>query len=157
MRQPTENERRRRENLRTLLSVGKWRSATELARALGVTKGTLSQLIGANPLRTISERTAREYEGRLGLPEGVLDMMPVRPSPAPDSPRVAMSQQPEPVLPPDAATQILDDVMRVVAEAGANLPPEKFRAAVMLLYRLTVRAGGVVDSADVSDIMKLAG
>ncbi len=35
----------------------------------------LSQLIGPNPQRNVSERTARTYEERLGLPAGWLDVV----------------------------------------------------------------------------------
>lgn len=44
-----------------------------LARRLGVSQPCISQLIGKNPERNISERTARKIEARLALPIGRLD------------------------------------------------------------------------------------
>lgn len=44
-----------------------------LARRLGVSQACISQLIGKNPKRNISERMARKIEARLALPIGSLD------------------------------------------------------------------------------------
>lgn len=159
MREMTEGERRRLANMRTVLKTGRWQNATELAKALGITKGSLSQLIGSNPQRSISERTAREWERRLGLAEGALDTPPVYPSPPPDVPRIATPPVAPARLTPGnemLATQLLDDVMRAVDSSGVRLPPDKYRAAVSALYRMSVRAGGTVDSGDVSAILTLA-
>ncbi|KAA5926369.1 helix-turn-helix domain-containing protein [Achromobacter xylosoxidans] len=48
-----------------------------LARRLGVGQSYVSQLIGKNPERNISERTARRIERLLQLPVGMLDLTPV--------------------------------------------------------------------------------
>lgn len=48
-----------------------------LARRLGVGQPYISQLIGKNPERNISERTARRIERLLQLPVGMLDLAPV--------------------------------------------------------------------------------
>ena len=62
----------RRGNLRLL--VKEWGGPTSLAKKLGHTNGSyLAQLIGPNPSREISEKVAREIEGKLGLPLGWLD------------------------------------------------------------------------------------
>lgn len=63
----------RRANLR-LLSA-KYDGPSKLAEALKLKHPSyLSQLIGPNPQRNVSERTARAYETRLGLPTGWLDI-----------------------------------------------------------------------------------
>lgn len=50
-----------------------------LARRLGVSQPCISQLIGKNPERNISERTARRIERLLQLPVGMLDPVGVLP------------------------------------------------------------------------------
>lgn len=62
----------RRDSLRGL--VTQWGGPTSLAKKLGHTNGSyLAQLIGPNPSREISEKVARQIEGKLGLPVGWLD------------------------------------------------------------------------------------
>jgi hypothetical protein len=62
----------RRDNLRAL--VKEWGGPTSMAKKLGHTNGSyLAQLIGPNPSREISEKVAREIEGKLALPVGWLD------------------------------------------------------------------------------------
>lgn len=59
-------------NLRRLLDQAG--GAIHLAPTLGYSNPSyLSQLAGPNPTRTISERTARTIEQKLGLPEGCMD------------------------------------------------------------------------------------
>lgn len=63
----------RRGNLRLL--ADKYDGPSKLAEALKLKHPSyLSQLIGPNPQRNVSERTARAYETRLGLPTGWLDI-----------------------------------------------------------------------------------
>ena len=65
----------RRNNLRALVGPGKrFTSQLELASVLNVTEGYLSQLIGATPIRRVTETTARKFEYKLGLRAGVLDL-----------------------------------------------------------------------------------
>lgn len=62
----------RRENLRTI--ARQWGGPTSLSRKLGHSNGSyLAQLIGPHPSRDVSEKVAREIEGKLGLPSGWLD------------------------------------------------------------------------------------
>lgn len=64
--------RTRRENLRRL--AVEWGGPTSLAKKLGHSNGSyLAQLIGPNPSREVSEKTARDIEQRLGLPLGWCD------------------------------------------------------------------------------------
>lgn len=46
-----------------------------LAAKLGWDQAWMSQLIGKNPSRNITERTARKIETKLALPIGCLDLM----------------------------------------------------------------------------------
>jgi hypothetical protein len=58
-----------------------------LSKKLGYTNASyLVQMTGPNPMRPVSERTARRYERQLGLPEGWLDQAPTEPVVAPESP-----------------------------------------------------------------------
>lgn len=62
----------RRFNLRHL--VAKHGGQTELSKELGyVTSTYLTQMVGPSPIRGISEKNAREFEVKLGLPEFTLD------------------------------------------------------------------------------------
>jgi hypothetical protein len=62
----------RRCNLRHLIS--KFGGQTELSKELGYATSTyLTQMVGPSPIRGISEKNAREFEQKLGLPEHSLD------------------------------------------------------------------------------------
>lgn len=62
----------RRENLRRLADQ---HGATVIAKALGYSSvAFLSQMIGPNPSRTVTERTVRAVERAMGLEPGVLDL-----------------------------------------------------------------------------------
>ena len=62
----------RRYNLRNL--VAKHGGQTELSKELGyVTSTYLTQMVGPSPIRGVSEKNAREFEAKLGLPVLSLD------------------------------------------------------------------------------------
>lgn len=62
----------RRDNLRQLIRA--WGGPTSLAKKLGHSNGSyIAQLAGPNPSREVSEKVAREIEGKLGLTLGYLD------------------------------------------------------------------------------------
>lgn len=61
----------RRDNLRTLADN---RSAKQLALDTNLSPSRLTQLIGPNPSRNISEGTALEIENVLGLQQGWLSI-----------------------------------------------------------------------------------
>jgi hypothetical protein len=66
----------RRDNLKKLVGEGcRFAEQTELADALGVTDSYLSQMIGPNPRKPITEVTARKFEYKLRLPTGALDVV----------------------------------------------------------------------------------
>lgn len=59
-------------NLRRLISERG--GPAELARVLGYSNASfLVQMAGPNPMRAVTEKTARAFERKLGLPEGWLD------------------------------------------------------------------------------------
>lgn len=62
----------RRDNLRRLMK--QWGGSTSLAKKLGHSNGSyLAQLAGPHPTRDLSEKTARDIERRLQLPDGWMD------------------------------------------------------------------------------------
>lgn len=62
----------RRQNLRAL--IREWHGPTSLSRKLGHSSGSyIAQLAGPRPSRDVSEKVAREIEGKLGLPIGWMD------------------------------------------------------------------------------------
>ena len=65
----------RRENLRALAAA---LSTTGLAKKLGYRHPSfISQMIGPNPTREITEKSARSYERKLNLEGGYLDRLPL--------------------------------------------------------------------------------
>lgn len=127
----------RRDNLRRLL--GEWGGPTSLPRKLNHSNGSyLAQLIGPNPSRDISEKTAREIEQRLGLPVGWMDQ---------DNP-VAGS--------PDDGQ--LADCVRAVAtclrDMGLRPGPETYSQIVALVYD-RLRLTGRVDEGYIQRLVTL--
>src|SRR5256885_11273821 len=114
----------RRNNLRTLIQQHDGPAA--LARRLGYRNGAfLVQMAGPNPTRPVTERTARGFEQKLGLPAGWLDRA--------ESPPLAAATQSGPV---DSA--LVTEVLRLVAEScetmGVTLAHARFADVVALLY-----------------------
>jgi len=69
-------ERVYRVRIANLQALAAWYgSQGQLARALGIAPAQLSQMIGANPSRPVTERAARDFEQKLGLDLGALDLM----------------------------------------------------------------------------------
>jgi transcriptional regulator with XRE-family HTH domain len=150
----TEMERRRLANARRLAQG--FPSNKHFADALGITKSGISQLIGHSPARSISERTARRWERKLGLPEGSLDQIAQQPAPGPD----ARSPRATPVRPESPEIVLLEAVMREVdaslQKLGVSLLPEKHRALVAHLYRQGLTHGHRADVGAVDDLVRLA-
>lgn len=64
----------RRNNLRELVGPGKrFTTRAELAAALAQSESYMTQMIGPNPIRRVTETAARKFEYKLGLPIGSLD------------------------------------------------------------------------------------
>src|SRR5438105_2529020 len=115
----------RRDNLRTLIHQHDGPAA--LARRLGYRNAAfLVQMAGPNPSRPVTERTARDFEDKLGLPAGWLDRT------VPSAPVAGEA----PSRPIDSA--LVTEVLRLVAEScetmGVTLAHARFADVVALLY-----------------------
>ena len=117
---------------------------TRLSEQMGY-KGTyLPQLIGPRPQRTISEKSARDMERRLDLPVGYLDVdrrSAGEPAPAADV--------------GDMLRKSVQAVALALAEAQAQLPPEKHGDLVVLVYDISAPVGAVDDKI-VQRLVRLA-
>ena len=111
----------RRENLRAL--VGERGGLTDLSNKLGYRNPSfLSQMIGPNPSREITEKTARKIEQTLRLEAGALD----RP--------VAYAKAPAGA---EGTAQMVADALRLVGAVceaeGANIGPAKLAELAALV------------------------
>lgn len=113
----------RRENMRALIDK---HGAGKLAKKLGYKQPSfLSQMCGPNPTREITEKSARNYEEALKLPEGYLDVL--------HGPEV--EQQPaKPAADPNMVAEVIRLVGSICANEAVNLPPVKFADVVALAY-----------------------
>lgn len=128
----------RRLNLRSLL--GQWGGPTSLAKKLGHANGSyLAQIAGPHPSREISEKVAREIEGKLGLPVAWLDQEHATTGRHVD----------------DAA---LSDCVRAVAaalrDAGHRASPDQMADLAALAYEHT-KLVGRVDEAFITKLVRL--
>lgn len=103
-------------NLRRLIDDAGGPSS--LAKKLGYSNASfLVQMAGPNPMRKVTEKTARAFEEKLGLPAGHLD----QPS-APSAPPVASA-------PPQSVPFTVDLIRlvgKVLDEEHVSLPPLRF-------------------------------
>lgn len=79
----------RRQNLRHMIYTRG--GPTEFSKLTGINLSYLVQMTGPNPIRSVTEKTARRCEIALGLPDGTMDtpMPMVLASNAPGAPRAA--------------------------------------------------------------------
>lgn len=127
----------RRTNLRLL--VKEWGGPTSLSKKLGHTNGSyLAQLIGPHPTREISEKVAREIEGKLGLPLGWLDNNHDGRVPVDDN----------------ALAECVRATTTAVREAKAHPSPDTFGTLVGLVYD-HYRLLGRVDETFILKLVKL--
>ena len=128
----------RRENLRALMR--EWGGPTSLAKKLGHANGSyLAQLIGPHPSREVSEKVAREIEGKLALPLGWLD-----------GEHDGLGRQID--------DQTLGECVRAVAaairDAGLRPDPDAYANLVSLAYEHT-KLTGRVDEPFVNKLVRL--
>lgn len=128
----------RRENLRALMR--EWGGPTSLAKKLGHTNGSyLAQLIGPHPSREVSEKVAREIEGKLALPLGWLD-----------GEHDGQGRQID--------DQTLGECVRAVAaairDAGLRPDPDAYANLVSLAYEHT-KLTGRVDEPYINKLVRL--
>lgn len=134
---------RRRDTLR--LIVEKRGGVSKVSKMLGYTNPSfMSQMIGPNPTREITEKTARKFEEKLGLEHGTLDGEAAAPAPA---------------APSDDATALVASVIRMVGmtlEAeGVAADPDKFADVVALAYLDSVDHGGTPRESHVRQLARL--
>lgn len=133
-----DTNKRRVQNLRTL--AARYEKQADLATAIGWTDSYLSQLIGPNPSRAVSERTARMIERKIGLPDRVLGE--------------------EPRTPAAGSGEMLDAVMLAIDTAlragNVKLPEQKYRALVTHVYKAALRRGDAhVDREELESLLRL--
>ena len=117
----------RRENLRELMRT--WGGPTSLSKKLGHSNGSyIAQLAGPNPSREVSEKTAREFEVKLGLPVGWLD------SEHPNSGRTLDDQ---------ALGECVRAVAAALRDAGHSATPDQMADLAALAYEHTKLVGRV--------------
>lgn len=127
----------RRENLRGLMT--QWGGPTSLAKKLGHSNGSyVAQLVGPNPSREISEKVARDMEGKLGLPIGWLDQEHTGKAKAVDE---------------EALSVCVRAVAAALRDANLRPDPDKYATLVALAYEHAKLKGGV----DETFITKLIG
>lgn len=108
----------RRDNLRKLME--QWGGPTSLSQKLGHSNASyMAQLAGPHPTREVSEKTARDIEGKLGLAVGWMD-----------KPHKALPGQPD--------TNTLIEVMALVQDVldaeGIKASKSKLAELVALVY-----------------------
>lgn len=149
----------RRENFRRFTEQNG--GPTAVAKRLGYTNASyVVQMIGPNPLRTVTERTARRVEAEYGLPAGELDK-PVAPIP--------LAKAPEPATtPPEPASvasgnltnlqvgQLVLLVGKICENEGANLSTGKFADLVALTLSDAAEHNGQVREDLVKTLVHLA-
>ena len=127
----------RRTNLRNLAK--EWGGPTSLAKKLGHSNGSyLAQLMGPNPSREVSEKVAREIEGKLGLPLGWLDA----------------EHEGRPTIDDNALAECVRATTTAVREAKAHPSPDTFGTLVGLVYD-HYRLLGRVDETFILKLVKL--
>lgn len=134
----------RRERLRSLIEQS---SVSKLSSQLGYRQPSfLSQMAGPNPTREITEKTARSFEKKLGLPNGALDL-PLD------------SAAPASAAPARSDTALVADVIRMVGSIAAgeqvDLPPLKFADVVALAYVDTMEHGATPRPEHIKQIVRL--
>ncbi len=137
----------RRARLRELMEK---KGTKNLSETLGYRQPSfLSQMAGPNPTRDISEKTARRFEQKLGLPTGYLDMetdpveAPVRAASAPVAGSVAQ------------VAEVIRMVGSICAGENVELAPIKFADVVALAYVDMMEHAGTARPEHIKQIVRL--
>lgn len=156
----------RRTNLRRLANTYGW---TELAKRLGYRQPSfLVQMAGPNPTRPVSEKSARQFERDLGLPEGSLDVVANEVPPA-DQIRALdalVNQVPAPTAAPtlpqmseDETSRFVQDTIRAVSltigQQGVNLDKMKHLQIVNMAISDAIDNGGKINDGYIVNMVKL--
>lgn len=135
----------RRTNLRNLIE--QHGGVSRLSEKLGYNSPSfLVQQAGPNPTREVTEKSARKFEQKLGLPVGVLDQNPEQTS----------AQQ----APAAIDTGVISDVIRLVGAlmAREQVPvpaPERFADLLALAVTDTLEHGGVPRESHIRSVVRL--
>lgn len=144
----------RRENFRRL--VDESGGPTAVAKLLGYTNASyVVQMIGPNPMRPVTERTARKVESAFGLPVLSLDR-PVEVEPAPAAALAPSRGKPKCGMSASEFVEVINVVVRICEEEGASLSNRKFADIVSLVAMDADRRGGGTDEAMVRTLVHLA-
>lgn len=163
----------RRANLRKLAGTYGW---TKLSKTLGYKQPSfLVQMGGPNPTREVSERSARDFEKILGLPEGSFDVV-AQEVPAADRIRavdalVNQIQTPASVVPQqsiatptvprttDESSQFVQDtillISRTIEQQGVKLEKMKHLQIVSMAIGDAIDNGGKVNVSYIENMVKL--
>ena len=144
----------RRDNIRTLIE--KRGGLTKLSKAMGQKNPSfLTQMVGPNPSREVSERTARKVEEVLGLEAGVLDrpmgenlVQPVTTAP-PTRDQRSLG------VPPELVGEIIKLVGRAYEAEGVPLAPARFSDLVALTLVDSMARGGSPSEDHVRAVVRL--
>lgn len=133
----------RRTNLRALIE--QHGGVSRLSEKLGYRSPSfLVQQAGPNPSREVTEKSARNFEQKLGLPAGTLDQ------------DAALTQQ----APVAIDSGVISDVIRLVGTlmAREQVPvpaPERFADLLALAVTDTLEHGGVPREAHIRSVVRL--
>lgn len=127
----------RRDNLRSLIRT--WGGPTSLAKKLGHSNGSyLAQLAGPSPSREVSEKVAREIEGKLALPTGWLDQ----------------EHGESRMVDDEALSACVRAVAAALRDAGHRATPDQMADLTALAYE-HVKLTGRVDESFIQKLVRL--
>lgn len=135
----------RRENIRVLLNAQGRGGVSKLSRAMNLKNPSfLSQMVGPNPTREVTEKVARKIEEVTGLPSGALDKpQGATKTVAAEAGTASAAPRNEPT---SQSLDMVSSVIRMVGEAyeaeGVVLAPTKFSDLVALVLAESMERGG---------------
>jgi hypothetical protein len=144
----------RRANIRLLIEAQGRGGLSKLSRALEMKNPSfLSQMVGPNPTRDVTEKLARRIEKATGLVEGALDK--------PNGATKPVTAQPQPTQAATSNTSVdlVANVIRLVGEAyeaeSAPLAPAKFSDLVALVLVESMERGRAPQPEKVRALVRL--
>ena len=127
-----------------------------MAKLLGYTNASyVVQMIGPNPTRPVTERTARKVESVFGLPVLSLDR-PVEVEPTPTAAPALSRGKPTSGMSASEFVEVINVVVRICEEERASFSNRKFADIVSLVAMDADRRGGGADETMVRTLVHLA-
>jgi hypothetical protein len=135
----------RRTNLRTLIE--QHGGVSRLSEKLGYRSPSfLVQQAGPNPSREVTEKSARNFEQKLGLEAGYLDR----------NPDLALTQQAPVVIDSGVISDVIRLVGALMAREQVPVPaPERFADLLALAVTDTLEHGGVPRESHIRSVVRL--